>query len=445
MSRNRYSILTGGLVAALGLALWLLLASAVQTQGETPTGAWTRTLEPVVLTGDELWLLGNAAVDEVFVYAYHGGTWEAVPYQLDEVDASGVYTVEDGLLDANDKVVFMAMDLGEEAGLEDWIADADSRNYPRYEVQVTDPLDAGQQGWAYVYRSTTLVPGPLDDYVNWNAGGNRVEATTYRLAFSPTVHASVDALELNGSGVDALDRTKIRLNVTCHLPFPFPPVGLTLTEEDLAGLGGFAPAVDGPVRVGGGNTEGGWWFYHSLYRTDAVLSAEDLAPPDPCQQVDINWVRLSNDWLDPTVSGMAPATYYDSNTPGGVPIDGQADEVSPTPHSTWLQVSGGQGSTVQVADITLGGGSLSNYYKDDLSEDPDDTGEDGQSFGDAGFRVDAPAGQATVALLTFILGPSQPNVGATYQEYYDHPLQVAVMAQGAVHRVYVPLAHRIHE
>jgi hypothetical protein len=445
MRRNKHSILAGGLVTALGLALWLLLAAAVQTQGDTPASAWTRTLEPVVLTGDELWLFSNAGVDDLFVYAYNGSTWEAVPYQVDEVDASGVYTVEDGLLDANDEVVFMAMDLGEAADLGAWIADADSQNYPRYEVQVTDPLNAGQQGWAYVYRSTTLVPGPSDDYVDWNAGENQIVAATYRLAFSPTVHASVDALELNGSGVDALDRTKIRLNATCHLPFPLPPIGLMLTEEGLAGLSGFAPTVDGPVRVGSGDTEGGWWFYHSLYRTDAVLSVDDLAPPDACEQVDINWLRLSNDWLDPAVSGMAPATYYDSNTPDGVPIDGQPDVVPSTPHTTWLQVSGGQGSTVQVADITLGGGSLSNYYKDNLTVDSGDTGEDQQSFGDAGFRVDALVGQATVALLTFILGPGQPNVGATYQDYYGHPLQVAVMAQGAVHRVYLPLVFQTYE
>jgi hypothetical protein len=442
MSRNKHSILTGGLVAALGLALWMLLAAAVQTQGETPTGAWIRTLEPVVLTGDQLWLLSNAGVDELFVYAYNGSTWEAVPHQVDEVDANGVYTVEDGLLDANDELVFMAMDLGEAAGLEAWIADADSQNYPRYEVQVADPLNAGQQGWAYVYRSTTLVPGPSDDYVDWNAGENQIVAATYRLGFSPTVHASVDALELNGSGVDALDRTKIRLDVTCYTPIPIP---WTLTEEDLAGLVSLAPNIDGPVRVGGGNTDSSLWFYHSLYGLDLVLNLGDLELPPLCQQVVINELRLSNDWLDPAVTGMAPATYYDSNTPDGVPIDGQADSVPSTPHTTWLQVSGGQGSTVQVADITLGGGSLSNYYKDDLTVDPEDTGEDGQSFGDAGFLMKAPAGQATVALLMFILEPGQPNVGATYQDYYGQPLQVTVTAQGAVYRVYVPLAFQTYE
>jgi hypothetical protein len=439
------SNLTGGLVVAFGFALWSLLITVSQSGHPSSPDTWTRTHEPVSVTGDRLWLYHGADLDDLFVYAYSGGTWQPIPFQFDEVDASGVYTVEDGLLDANDELVVMAMDLGEEASLDAWISDVESQDYPRYEIRVSDPVHPGEQAWAYVYRSTTLVPGPTSDYVDWDPVGNQIEAATYRLAFSPTVHPAIDMLELNNSGADALDRTKIRIGATCHLPIPLPPVSLTLTEEDLTGQQGFAPTIDGPVRVGSGDDEGSWWFYRALYRTDAAFSLDDLTPPEPCQQIEIHWLRLSNDWLDPTISGMAPMTYYDINTPGGVPVDGNPDGVPQTPFTPWQQMSGNQGSVIQVLDISLGGGSLSNYYLDEQVVDPSDTGQDQQSFGDAGFRVIAPAGQSTLALLTFVLDPDQPNQGATYLGYQVQPLDVEVVAQGGQHTVYLPLVFHSNE
>ncbi len=170
------------------------------------------------------------------------------------------------------------------------------------------------------------------------------------------------------------------------------------------------------------------------------MNIDDLTPPPPCTAFTINQIRLSSDWLDPATTGMAPATYYDNNTGAGVAIDGVPDSVPSTPVATWKQVSGGQGSIVQVVDVTIGAGQLSNYYKDDQIVDPDDTG-DGRSFGDAGFAVDDPAGQVSAETLTFFLDPDQPNLGLTYQSYYANPLEVAVTAQsyGPHYYVYIPL------
>ena len=61
---------------------------------------------------------------------------------------------------------------------------------------------------------------------------------------------------------------------------------------------------------------------------------------------------------------MAPATYYDGNVPGGLPIDGNSDSVPAAPVTTWKQVSGELGSAVQVMDVTLEGGTLTNYYQE---------------------------------------------------------------------------------
>jgi hypothetical protein len=413
-------------IAAVGLLAWLVLAAGAQGSPASPDETWTRNLEPVVLTGDQLALFDGAALDQLFVYAYASGGWQPIPYQFDEVDATGAYTVENGLLDADDELVFMAMDVGEEVGVWEWIPDTDSQNHVRYQVQVTNPLHTAEQGWVYVYRSATLAPPSPPDYVGWDAPGEQIVGATYTMGFAPQSHAGIDSLELHGSGVDVLDRTKIRLEATCVIA-GFP-IAITLTEEDLAGLADFAPDIDGLVRVGGGSTGASSWAYHSLFWWRVAVNLDEFEPPPICETFSVDALRVSNDWRDPAVTGMAPATYFDSNLPGGVPLDGNPDSVPTTPLATWSQVSGGRGSTVQVADVALGGGTISNYYLDDGTVDPGDTG-DGRSFGDAGFLVVEPSGQIDLELLNFVLDPGQPALGETYRDYYANPLQVAASAQ----------------
>ena len=428
-------MLVAGLMAQITLGELPAGAADGQTSGHrsTPEGL-TRAQEPVVITGDQLSLFASAALDDLFVYTYAGAAWRQVPFQIDEVDASGTYTVENGLLDANDELVFMAMDLGDQATVSDWITDTGSQSHARYEIQVSDPLNPGQQAWAYLYHSSTLAPTLPADYVSWDAANQRLVGSTYIIGFSPAVHAAIDSMELNGSGVDALDRGKIRIAATCWIgPIPFSQ---TLDEEDLVGLTDYTPDIDGPVRVGGGSTDGSSWAYHSLYQSHLTLNIDDLTPPPPCTALTINQVRLSSDWLDPSTTGMAPATYYDNNAGAGVTIDGVPDSVPSSPVTAWKQVSGGQGSIVQVVDVTMGAGQLSNYYLDNQTVDPNDTG-DGRSFGDAGFAVDDPAGQISAETLNFFLNPAQPNLGPSYQSYYANPLQFLVTAQSYEPRYYV--------
>ncbi len=125
---------------------------------------------------------------------------------------------------------------------------------------------------------------------------------------------------------------------------------------------------------------------------------------------------------------MAPVTYYDGNTPGGVPVDGSPDSVPTTPVAGWKQISGAKGSLVRVADITPGGGAVTNYYKDDQVSDPSDTG-DQQSFGDAGYLLTSPTGQVVLSFSNYVLAANQGNVGATYAQYHANPLQAAATAQ----------------
>jgi len=273
------------------IVLSALLAWVPVPAAHGQDAAWTRTREPVVVAGDALAAFDGAPLDDLFVYAYRAGTWEQIPFQFDEVDATGTYTVENGLLDANDELVFMALDLGTQAVPWVWIPDTASHANPRYQIAVSDPLDAGQHGWVYVYRSADLAPTFIGDYVDWDAVAHRLVGTTYVVGFDPAVHPGIETLELNGAAVDLLDRSKIRIGATCI----FLPV--KLTEEDLVGMAAMDPDIDGPVRVGGGDLDGSSWAYHSFFQLRGAFDLDDLQP-DLCPSLTIDSIRLSIDWLD---------------------------------------------------------------------------------------------------------------------------------------------------
>jgi hypothetical protein len=211
---------------------------------------WTRALDPVSVKGDRFPGFDGAPINDLFMYALEGGNWQQVPFQIDEIDASGVYTTGDGLLDANDELVFMARDLGEEAAAGEWLGDADAQAHDRYQVRVANPLNPSEEGWVYLHRSATLSPA-FDDYVDWDGGNSRIVASTYVVGYAPASHAGMETLELNGTGVDVLDRTKFRVYVTCYIGGE--PLEGSATEEDLVGSWDIAPSVDGSVRVGGGS------------------------------------------------------------------------------------------------------------------------------------------------------------------------------------------------
>jgi hypothetical protein len=140
---------------------------------------------------------------------------------------------------------------------------------------------------------------------------------------------------------------------------------------------------------------------------------------------------------------MAPATYFDSNSPSGYPVNGEDDPVPGSPVNTWVQISGADGSTVQVIDVSVGGGTVTNYYKDNMEDnDPSDTG-DMDSFSDAGIKIENPTGAANLRFLEYILDPNESIVGDVYRNYYDNPLEMAVQAQTfSIQSVYLPIVLR---
>lgn len=358
-----------------------------------------RAAEPVILTGADVPQFSGQGVEFIAAYRYTVGSgWTQIPFQIDEVDGSGTYVaVEDGVVDDNDELVWMAGDLGEQAL---WQPPG-SHDRIYYEVEVTDPLNPMASGWLYLVLSGTSGPTFTTDYVDFDPALHRIEAAGYTLTIA-TTHPGYDALTLAGGSTDLLDRTKLRL--FCATP-PLCPA-----TEDL--VGGLPDDLvrDGPVRL--------------ILRDGKLIAYGAMLS----QTVTLNLplegdIRYSTDF-SPDAAG---ATLYSDVIPGGVTVDGVPDVVPATPVSPWWQLSHSSGSVIQVSDPTGAGGTQSNYYEDDGTVDPQDTG-DQQRYGEVGLAAMDPNASIAFRVALYFQSETLANVGQGYQDQYENPL-VAVPAE----------------
>ena len=376
-----------------------------------------RDLEPVIVTGAAINAFIGVPTDQLFVYAYTDGTWTQIPAQVDEVTAMGTYTeTEDGLLDANDEVVFMAMDLGDQAVGMVPTADGEPISALWYEIEVTDPISPTRKGWAYLVRSTVLTTTFTADYVSFDPLLHRINGVAYHLGYA-TPRPWMDYLTLGDSMVDILDRapkSRLCFGIVC-LPESLSPN----LQDDLI--------KDGPVRL--------------IVRNGRVLAHGAMASwtisvPDTGGASSI---RFSADF-SPAASG---STYYNAVVPAGVTVDGITDTVPAEPLSPWWQLSTSDGTMIQVADTTSIGGTQYNYYVDNSEWDWLDTG-DHMHYGDTGVYIADPNKSFTYRFSIYFLPGSQPNVGEAYAAYFSHPLSVTAQLQRLElpEKVYLPVVFR---
>ena len=90
--------------------------------------------------------------------------------------------------------------------------------------------------------------------------------------------------------------------------------------------------------------------------------------------------------------------------------------------------------------VDAGGGTVTNYYKDDGAIDLDDTG-DQRSYGDTGLIVANPGSILTLSLVTYVLPPGTlGNVGSDYHQRINNPLLATTVAEFfSTDRVYLPV------
>jgi len=230
-----------------------------------------RELDPVIVKGQSLpALLGKDTIG-LRVYAYKSGVWSPVPFQLDEVVAvrdSGYYSDFIKKLDPIDELVFMAKDLGDQAGERDWAPDENAKQNPRYEIAVANPV-TGATGYLYVYWSTDLAKSDLS-YISYAdetvttakyvAGQDKAAAGG--LLTNLTIPASA-----GGDGIDLLDEQRLRISSTIKYtliqdvnlvikeqvntiyPLKIPTVGTKVGEIVVNVHHGKYKYTAGPIRV----------------------------------------------------------------------------------------------------------------------------------------------------------------------------------------------------
>ncbi len=407
--------------ATIAAALTLMAPGPgkVEAAGPSEAGAQktlTRSLEPVILKGASLTSFTKAPVDELFIYAFDGAQWQQIPAQVDEVDSdTGKYVAtEDGLFDADDEIVFMAADTGDEAPTGTVLSDELPINSAWYEVRVTDPVNNTHNGWVYIVRSSTLTATNPTDYVNFNDATSRVTGKTYTLGFA-TPHPWADYLSLGTGSVDILDRNKVRVGA--------------LTEEtgNLSVLN--APIKDGKVRI--------------IIRDGRVLGYGSMISwSTPIPLFFATDVRISFDFSAQANGGK----LYNAAVPAGVTVDGTDDAMPDTPASPWFQLSTAGGTLIQVVDQSVFGSTatLSNYYDDTLTANAGDTG-DGVRYGETGLRAQyaflSSPSSITYNFSLYTFADSQANIGATYEEYYRRPLitEATRLSSGPTGGLYLPL------
>jgi hypothetical protein len=432
---------------ALGLSLilallWMLRGASGEVFARCSLSAVPPSLArehaPAIISGSLLSNLTGCPLDEIFVYAYHDTTPIQIPFQIDERDTDGMYVgVEDGRLDDNDELVFMAIDAG--GWVDDPGLDAGGTLFvPTYVITLTDPL-SDTHAWAYIFRSTALTRTFVADYISYDVANDRITSRgRYTLGFT-TTYGFMDYLALGGDSLNWLDRSKLRIRGTL-------PGGIQFSANEQGLRQDGVHAVDGPVRVTrvstlalalpGAPPQGlvTLFAYRSLVMQPTTITV-------PGVPFEIAYQRTSMDWNE-RASGMI---YYDANNPAGVTIDGLPDVITITPPSNWMQVSGVTGTVVSVNRIPVGlGGSQSTYYKDDSTINSSDTG-DQRSYGDAGFQIENPnPGDYARLGQTYFLTGTLANVGTTYVDYYDNPVQVsaAIVSPALPNRVYLPITVR---
>jgi hypothetical protein len=405
------------LVVVMALVWWqqLLLASATMAEMGEET-AVTRTHEAIVLPGSSLAAWLGIPLEELALYRYQAGVWQPVPFQIDEVDEAGNYVAQfDGLLGADDELVFMGVDSGQMVTPTQWVSDTFALQQLRYQIAISDPLTPDATGWVYLYRSTTL-PHSDVSYVNWDNELQTATAVSYTLSFTPDDFLGLASLSLNNQPQDVLDRQKIRIEAPL-----FPPV----TEESILAFVDepvtLTLPITGPVRAIGGSDLQEAIFYGQQLSLALAFSLDDVSLP-------VNSLRVSLDLADPQTSDLAPVTYYDSNVPAGVVVDGQPDVVPEQPLAGWQQIDGLFGGFISLLDVSIGSGQTGTYYLDDGTLDPDDTG-DGRSYGDAGFFITNPAGLLQVQQIVYFLSGQQGNQGELFVQQAANPLQAGVSLQ----------------
>jgi len=470
-------------VLVVVLFVGLNTVQAQQRLGERP-------YNPVVLTGADLpnWLHQPVASMRFYRYNATLDSWTAVPFQIDERDGTWSYFRNtNGLLDANDEVVFMAQAAGDSASVSSWPDDPLSRDLPRLALRLIDPLTEAQ-GWVYGFQSTTLPPS-AETLIQYHADDDRVESAFYRavhLGSGFQEEAYVKYADGSNSP-DFLDRQKLRLKIKIDMGalgrktirlreemdedvevFPGASIRVSVTAVQVAVAPSQAVRINRRNRLDiyargsflgfSVNFRDTLDFLTTYYPAYTEWRAVDMEIPQ-MDVGDVTELRMSID-LNSNAVGMVFQNAYNPETRIDAFPDEDFDATLEWPGSNWYLIRANPEDEYAVVDtasmvgiITLGGdpmGSTQNLFYQDIFYNTADEG-DRQSLGDTGLQM---LGRDITGTFTFY--------GTTYYlpanldmdqaglivDRHNHPVTVSVFTESyaVLHEIVletVPTGQRI--
>ena len=353
-----------------------------------------RPYEAVVLNGRKLPELIGQPTDNWRAYRYDSTNekWQEVAIQIDEYNPDAPQGMEyfdtnddsAGIFDMNDEIVFMAQDIGDVAPAESWPAGSDS---VRWQLTLYDSTD-GSRGVLYLIRVLPLGIHKSPAYhFEFVPETDVISTENYQIGFDmgqeDTTGQLMDARILSGTGVDILDRMKIRLYGIVTLLIPLP---LQITEEAIRADSAFAKI--GPVRVihnlkaAFALTLAGFPFRKEFLQTSffypwhGEFHITGIPIQDMSQYADVIYARLSWD-MNAAATGM---TFFSETNPAGIIIDGIGDHEGISTqgmpgHLDWTMVTGTAGTMLNVFHLPALGDEQGIFYFDNTDNDTLTTGD----------------------------------------------------------------------
>lgn len=411
------------------------------------TNSVNRDHDAIIISGEILATFDGAPLSELFLYSFNdqSQTFTQIPFQFDERGVSGTDTsffiTDDGLLDDNDELVFMASDLGDRdpanppAVPGNWLADVISMINPRVEISATDVLGSSAlsksqglaQGWAYLFRSSTLTKEFTQVYVTYtdptSDANDSVQGETYNVGSANNGFLNFLAFPQNPS-TNILERQKIR-GTTSLFSFNEDNFSFVSVQE-----------THGPVRVirelvvnllSVLEVTLPFQYFKSFVSLSGAVNIAETLP------LGISITKIQHT-LDLTTNATNPAMTF-TNPNNSLTIDGQIDTPNTTieksPEFNYTHVAGNQGTIVQLFTIPANiGDSQDLFYRDELSisNEPGD----GNSIGEAGLVVIGSdvEGQFPLLLKFVFSGNSEPtSLGDDLVNFEENPLMIDTLSQ----------------
>ena len=235
------------------LALALLLLPLKSSGNDSPLA--NRVMDHMVIEGKVLKNSDGKEIKNLRLLAFFEGEMKTIPYQIDEKDPDGGYVMvrengkndqdtDNGKLDNNDELVFMANDSGEKTDVSGAGVNASSCD----EIKLDD-TKTQKVGFVYLcyFENEPPSPSPVV-YMEYKRGNDNVEIISpYYIIKVPKENVFLDYVSINksagGNGEDLMDKIKMRSGVDL-LSGVF---SIDRTEEDFAHK--VMGHIAGPVRI----------------------------------------------------------------------------------------------------------------------------------------------------------------------------------------------------